>query len=156
MTPVRILIAAALAAVAASCAPFEPQSLTAQPQLQTPPEGWLGADDPVVWNSFDDFAHLELSMPDAVKSQPRLYMLLRNEGVARLRAFGRESRETQSELPAAERRPYTLTISYRAPFETPGLFSLEGGSWDYTGGAHGNPADESVLWDKAEIGRAHV
>jgi hypothetical protein len=148
MPSFRILLTCAAVAVLSACAPTTPGSLSDAPQLQTPPADWTPADQPVVWNSFDDYAHLELSMPDAVRSQPYLYSNLRSADVAELRAFGRESRETQADLHPSERQAYTLIIGYDAPFETDRLYSLESESWSYTGGAHGNPAHEGVLWDK--------
>ncbi|GAA0645595.1 DUF3298 domain-containing protein [Brevundimonas lenta] len=149
MTSIRALLIVVLTAAATACAPTPPASLTDPVQLQTPPADWTAADQPVIWNSFDEAAQLELSMPDAVKTQPKLYSLLRREGVAELRAFGRDARQALNEMGADARTPYTQTIGYLEPFETAGLFSLQGGSWSYTGGAHGNPSDIAVLWDKA-------
>ena len=148
MSSFRILLACAAAVVLTSCGSTLPGSLTDAPHLQTPPADWVAADEPVVWNSFDDYAQLELSMPEAAKSQPGLYSTLRSTAIAELRAFGREAGEALAELPAAERHPNSLVIGYVDPFETDRLYSLHARSWSYTGGAHGNAGHDGVLWDK--------
>lgn len=137
------LTAALTAALAVSaCAP-------SRPTLQTPPPGWVRADEPVVWNHFDEVVELELSIADEVRTQPRLYDLLRNSGVDRLRAFQAEAREAQAGAPPSAGTPWTMFIGYGRPYETDRIFSLDGGAWSYSGGAHGNPDAASVLWDKA-------
>ena len=139
----HLALTAALAALAVpACAP-------SRPTLQTPPPGWVRADEAVVWNHFDQVVELELSIADEVRTQPRLYDLLRNSGVDRLRAFQAEAREAQAGAPPSAGTPWTMFIGYGRPYETDRIFSLDGGAWSYSGGAHGNPDAASVLWDKA-------
>ena len=142
--PRHLALTATLTAalVVSACAP-------SRPALQTPPPGWVRADETVVWNHFDQLVELELSIADEVRTQPRLYDLLLKSGVDRLRTFRAEAREAQAEAPPSAGTPWTMFIGYGRPYETGRIFSLAGGSWSYSGGAHGNPDAGSVLWDKA-------
>lgn len=45
--------------------------------------------------------------------------------------------------------PYSHTTEWKVVTEIPGWLSLSADRWEYTGGAHGNPWQESLLWDKA-------
>ena len=45
--------------------------------------------------------------------------------------------------------PYSHTTDWKVVTEIPGWLSLSADRWEYTGGAHGNPWSESLLWDKA-------
>ena len=44
---------------------------------------------------------------------------------------------------------YSHTTAWKVVTEIPGWLSLSAERWEYTGGAHGNPWSESLLWDKA-------
>lgn len=44
---------------------------------------------------------------------------------------------------------YSHTTAWKVVTEIPGWLSLSADRWEYTGGAHGNPWSESLLWDKA-------
>ena len=52
-------------------------------------------------------------------------------------------------VPPSAGTPWTMFIGYGRPYETDRIFSLDGGAWSYSGGAHGNPDAASVLWNKA-------
>lgn len=138
----RHALAAGVALALSACAP---DSQTVHPA----PSDWPRAPQPVVWNSFDSTAGLELSIPDAVKAQPALYPALRDEGVVALRDFLRTAHELRDGHPDLEERvPLTMVIGYDAPVETDRLFSLQETSWTYEGGAHGAATTDGVLWDK--------
>ncbi|MET4896216.1 DUF4163 domain-containing protein [Sphingomonadaceae bacterium jetA1] len=46
-------------------------------------------------------------------------------------------------------RPYSYEKTWKVVTDTPRFLSLSGDSYDYTGGAHGQPASSALLWDKA-------
>ncbi|MEZ0497021.1 DUF4163 domain-containing protein [Sphingomonas sp. IW22] len=46
-------------------------------------------------------------------------------------------------------RPYALNIEWKVVTETPRLLSLSAETYAYTGGAHGSPGFDALLWDKA-------
>ena len=50
-------------------------------------------------------------------------------------------------------RRYSYEKTWKLVTDTPRFLSLSGESYDYTGGAHGQPASSTVLWDK-KAGRA--
>jgi hypothetical protein len=45
--------------------------------------------------------------------------------------------------------PYSHSTEWKVVTEIPGWLSLSADRWEYTGGAHGNPWSDSLLWDKA-------
>ena len=46
-------------------------------------------------------------------------------------------------------RRYSYVKSWKLVTQTPRFVSLSGDSYDYTGGAHGQPASYGLVWDKA-------
>ncbi|MDE2412930.1 MAG: DUF4163 domain-containing protein [Sphingomonadales bacterium] len=62
---------------------------------------------------------------------------------------------TRDELAEAKKNPeffahtYAHSTKWQVVTEIPGWLSLSAQRWEYTGGAHGNPWFESLLWDKA-------
>lgn len=48
-----------------------------------------------------------------------------------------------------EFRPYESTHEWKVVTDTPRFLSLSAGTWVYTGGAHGSPGFDALVWDKA-------
>ncbi|WP_315761486.1 DUF3298 and DUF4163 domain-containing protein [Sphingomonas sp. Y38-1Y] len=46
-------------------------------------------------------------------------------------------------------RAYESTVAWKVVTDTPRLLSLSAETWAYTGGAHGSPGYDAVVWDKA-------
>jgi hypothetical protein len=46
-------------------------------------------------------------------------------------------------------RPYSYEKTWKVVTDTPRFLSLSSDSYEYTGGAHGQPASSALLWDKA-------
>lgn len=45
--------------------------------------------------------------------------------------------------------PYDAVVTWRLVTDTPRFVSLSADRYTFTGGAHGNPASDALLWDKA-------
>jgi hypothetical protein len=50
-------------------------------------------------------------------------------------------------------RAYDSTIEWKVVTETPRLLSLSADTYDYTGGAHGSPGFDAIVWDKVAARR---
>lgn len=149
---IRPLAASALILPLAACSPAAAPSPPSAPEPAVARQAEEPLETPPTWSRTNADAEVELTIPDAVKAFPDLYRKLHDEGVARLGDFARNAATGRAELtdpgePAPA--PWGMMIGYSDPVETDRLFSLQGGAWDYTGGAHGNPSNLSIFWDKA-------
>lgn len=120
----------------------------------TPPEAAapvvIPPEPPPTWSEADSQVEVSLHIDTAVEAHPRLYAQLVEDGRARLQTFARENRDYRARDPGLRARaPWSMEIGWGEPFETDRLFSLQGGEWFYSGGAHGNPSVSALLWDKA-------
>lgn len=145
--PLALLLLPLLAL--AACAPDGPgkSARVAPPEPAAP--AYVPPEVPPTWSAADSQVELSLHIDTAVEVHPKLYNQLLEDGRARLEAFGRETREARAGYPGSRTAaPWSMEIGYDRPFETGRLLSLQGGAWEYGGGAHGNPTTAAVLWDK--------
>lgn len=133
----------------AACAPDGAGKAAPATPPEAPAPAVVPPEPPPTWSEADSQVEVSLHIDPAVEAHPRLYAQLVGDGRARLETFARESRETRAEDPVSlAAAPWSMEIGYREPFETGRLLSLQGGAWFYSGGAHGIPSDDAVLWDK--------
>ncbi len=92
----------------------------------------------------------EYSFPAQAAAIPALKTKLDAE-LAKARVFiasEAKAAKADSKDSGFEYIPYASSMDWSAVTETPGWLSLFGRSYLFTGGAHGNPATEALLWDK--------
>jgi hypothetical protein len=104
---------------------------------------------PLNFDSRTPYAEVALRLPDAVVRQPDLHARLYAADVRDLRQFAEGAQADLSEFGGGGMRGYSRTITWTPGAETGKLVSLTREVTEYTGGAHGNLAYTSVLWDKA-------
>jgi len=149
---IRPVAASILILTLAACSPAAAPSPSPAPEPALDRQADQPLEKPPTWAQADVDAEVELTIPEAVKAFPDLYRKLHDEGVATLRTFARDAardRASMSDPGEPAPAPWGMMIGYSDPVETERLFSLQGGAWDYSGGAHGNPSNLSVFWDKA-------
>lgn len=151
----RILLAAtAMAALSVLWACKKPDDAAPPPAapVEAPAETPATSATPMRYAAKTGAAEVELTLPDAVKSQPDLQARLYAEGVANLKSFAEGAANEQAESggdEGAPTQPYTRSIEWSVGADTAKLLSLSSLTAEYTGGAHGNAAYGAVLWDKA-------
>jgi hypothetical protein len=143
------LLAAGLA-LSACQKPAEPPARKAAPPPVEAEAAPAAAETPLNYAARTDSAEVALKLPAMLKTQPDLHARLYAEGVHDLRAFAEgaanERAEAEGDTPLP---PYNRTIEWSVGADTAKLLSLSSLQSEYTGGAHGNAAYGSVLWDKA-------
>lgn len=100
----------------------------------------------------DGVIEFEYSYPAAAAAIPALKALLDadlDETQAKLRKGALEWREEAKKFPDAPDYVYSHTTAWKVVTDIPGWLSLSADRWEFTGGAHGNPWFDSLLWDKA-------
>lgn len=130
----------------------EPQEPAPQPApaVEEPEVTPADAGAPMSFEESSPYASVEMSFPDAIRSQPDLHARLYREGVRVLRQFSEGAQADRSEFQGEiELPPYARNIEYALALETGKLLSLRRLDYEYAGGAHPNNAYGSVLWDKA-------
>ncbi len=150
----RILSAGALMAALAlsSCKkPDEAPVEHAPPVIETAPPVATGGASPMNFAQKTDAAEVTLKLPRAIAAQPDLHARLYADGVRDLKAFAEGAANERAELAGEDgpSQPYERTITWTVGADTSKLLSLSSLQSEYTGGAHGNAAFGSVLWDKA-------
>ena len=153
MTLPRSLKAVAMLGVAvavlAACNRSEEET-AAPPAIPAGPSAAPASTAPLAYESKNAFANVKLTLPEAVKGQPDLHKALYDASVKDLQTFVEGAQADRTEAGGdGGMPPYERIIEYGNPVQTGKLFGLTGTSYEFTGGAHGNPAYLSVLWDKA-------
>ena len=100
----------------------------------------------------DGLIEFEYSYPVEVARIPALKALLDadlDETQAKLRKGALEWREESKKFGDAPAYVYSHTTAWEVVADIPRWLSLSAQRWEFTGGAHGNPWSESLLWDKA-------
>ena len=105
---------------------------------------------PLKYESKNQYAEVELTLPEAVKGQPDLHARLYAAAVRDLRQFIEGAQADRSEFGDDSGIPaYAKDVELTTAAETGKLLSLRQTSYEFTGGAHPNTTYASVLWDKA-------
>lgn len=154
MSMFRIVSAGALMAALALSGcnkPDEAPVKHAPPVIEpAPPVAAAGA-SPMSYARKTDAAEVTLKLPRAIAAQPDLHARLYADGVRELNAFAEGAANERAELAGEDSpsQPYSRSIVWSVGADTTKLLSLASLREEYTGGAHGNAAYGSVLWDKA-------
>ena len=120
------------------------------PAIPAGPNATAASTAPLAYESKNAFANVKLTLPEAVKGQPELHKAVYDASVKDLQTFVEGAQADRTEAGGdGGMPPYERIIEYGNPVQTGKLFGLTGTSYEFTGGAHGNPAYLSVLWDKA-------
>jgi hypothetical protein len=88
---------------------------------------------------------VSLRLPQALADTPELHERLYRDEVAGLRSFAKESAGGQPLVGG----PYQNDVAWTITAQTDKLLSLESTTYLYQGGAHGNTALQSLLWDRS-------
>ena len=150
MRHIPVLICAALLAACSGAKPDAPaQETQAAPSaLAVPAVPPAQARKVEVKNELMDFSY---AYPAAAAAIPKLKSWL-DADLAKQQEDTKQG--TLDERKSAkeggwEPRTYAHSTQWKVVTELPGWLSLSADRWEYTGGAHGNPWFETVLWDKA-------
>lgn len=154
MSRFRIVSAGALMAALAlsGCKkPDEAPVKHAPPTIEATTPAPAGAASPMSYAQKTAAAEVTLKLPPAIATQPDLHARLYADGVRELNAFveGAANERAEMEGEGAPTQPYERTITWTVGADTTKLLSLSSLQSEFTGGAHGNAAFGSVLWDKA-------
>lgn len=109
---------------------------------------------PMSYSATSPAAEVELKLPPALAHEPDLHARLYAEAVRDLKAFAEGAANERAESEGEEgdtapTQPYSKSIDWSVAADTSKLMSLSSISSEYSGGAHGNAAYASILWDKA-------
>jgi len=152
-----VMTGAALAVLALAWGCKKPEAPAHRP---APPPA-AGADatpaaaaTPMSYSSTSPAAVVELKLPAALAHEPDLHARLYAEAVRDLKAFAEGSANARAEEvgedpDSAPAQPYSKSIDWSVAADTTKLMSLSSIASEYSGGAHGNAAYASLLWDKA-------
>lgn len=154
MSRFRIVSAGALMAALALSGykkPDEAPVKHAPPTIEATTPAPAGAASPMSYAQKTAAAEVTLKLPPAIATQPDLHARLYADGVRELNAFveGAANERAEMEGEGAPTQPYERTITWTVGADTTKLLSLSSLQSEFTGGAHGNAAFGSVLWDKA-------
>jgi hypothetical protein len=145
-----LLLVGAAATVLAACNRKEEEAAAPPPAIPAGPAGAAAPNHPLAYESKNSFANVKLTLPDAVKGQPELHKAVYDASVKDLQTFVEGAQADRTEAGGdGGMPPYERVIEYGTAVQTGKLFGLSGTSYEFTGGAHGNPAYLAVLWDKA-------
>lgn len=100
----------------------------------------------------DGLIEFDYAYPAAAAAIPELKTLLDadlEETQAKLRKAALEWREEAKKFPDSPDYVYAHTTAWEVVADLPGWLSLSAQRWEFTGGAHGNPWFDALLWDKA-------
>ena len=145
------LVAVLTLAVVAGCNRREQEKAAAPAPAATAPDSTpADAAAPLTYESKNQYAEVELTLPEAVKGQPDLHARLYSTAVRDLRQFTEGAQADRSEFGGDSGIPtYSKDVTLNTAAETDKLLSLRQVSYEFTGGAHPNATYASVLWDKA-------
>ena len=154
MSRFRIVSASALVATLALSGCNKPDEAAvrhAPPVIEAAPPVAASGASPMSYAQKTDAAEVTLKLPRTIATQPDLHARLYADGVRELNAFieGAANERAEMEGEGAPTQPYERTITWTVGADTTKLLSLSSLQSEYTGGAHGNAAYGSVLWDKA-------
>ena len=106
---------------------------------------------PLTYESDTPHASVELTLPEAIKTQPDLHQMLYTTAVRDLTQFTEGAQADRTEAGGdGGMAPYDKSIAFTPAAETARLYSLTRVDSEYTGGAHPISAFRSVLWDKTD------
>ncbi len=103
---------------------------------------------PVAYKLEDGRMTTELTLDPALPAHPQLRARLYDDGMAAIREFEADVRRARAEQGGELDYNMELTLRWDAPVETARLVSADGMVWSFTGGAHGNPGFQAILWDR--------
>ncbi|MET4682463.1 DUF3298 domain-containing protein [Brevundimonas faecalis] len=142
-----LLLTVAVAATLAACQRKEKE---ASPEA-APPAAEAAATGPLSYESATPYAKVSLTLPEAIKTQPKLYADLYRQEVADLGRYAEGAQADRTEAGGdSAMGPYEKTIVYGGAVQTGRLFSAMRTDFDYSGGAHPNTVATGLLWDKTE------
>ena len=140
-----LLVTVAVAASLAACQRAEKK------EAEAPKAAAAAADGPLKYESATPYAKVSLTLPEAIKTQPKLYTSLYRQEVADLAKYAEGAQADRTEAGGESAMgPYEKTIAYGDPVQTGRLFSAMRTDFDYSGGAHPNTVATALLWDKTE------
>lgn len=145
--PLRaLLLTAAVAATLGACQRAEKKEPEAPAATAAAP-----ATDPLKYESATPWAKVSLTLPEAIKTEPQLYVELYRQEVADLSQYAEGAQADRTEAGGdSAMGPYEKTIIYGDAVQTGRLFSAMRTDFDYSGGAHPNTVATGLLWDKTE------
>ena len=144
-----LMLMGAAVAVLAACNRKDEEAAPA-PAIPAGPSAGAASSEPLGYESKNAFANVKLTLPEALKGQPELHKSVYDASVKDLQTFVEGAQADRTEAGGdGGMPPYERIIEYGNPVQTGKLFGLTGTSYEFTGGAHGNPAFLTVLWDKA-------
>ena len=157
--PIMVVLLAALAACKGS-APAQDKAAPSQAATATPAAGAtaVARADPAVARSVEDKTPLyefDYSYPAEAAAIPGLKAWLdadldeQRQGIKDGALEGRDAAK-DSGFPF---NPYGHSTAWQVVASLPGWLSLSAQRWEFTGGAHGNPWSEALVWDKASGAR---
>lgn len=117
---------------------------------------WFGTaaaqerDDSVQFSERTEAAEMSATLPRGVFDTPGLAVKLTRDAQRRMNAFAEDSGDAHKEYGGDEHwRSWTLEIKHEVTWQSTRLVSVLRQTWTYTGGAHGNVALDSVVYDRA-------
>ena len=98
-----------------------------------------------------ELSEFDYSYPAAAAAIPALREWLDADLVSRRAALAAEAREGKEDAKIGEYdfNPYMGSTEWKVVTDLPGWLSLSAEGYSFSGGAHGNSAFETILWDKA-------
>ena len=145
-----LILIAAVAGTLAACGRKAEETAAAPVAIPAAPTAGAVAASPLAYESKNAFANVELSLPAGLKGQPELHKQIYDASVQDLKQFTEGAQADRTEFGGDGGMPaYEKIVDYDAVVDTGKLFGLTGSTYEFTGGAHGNPGALSVIWDKA-------
>lgn len=98
-----------------------------------------------------DLASFDYAYPAAAGRIPALKAMLDGDLAEQQATITQQAREGRKDAKESgfPFNPYGHSTDWSVVTELPGWLSLAAQRWEFTGGAHGNPWSETLLWDKA-------
>lgn len=156
----RSLVAILAMLLPAACS--DKQDAAPQPQASASPAAAAAPSTPAappaqarkveVQNALIQF---DYAYPAEAAAIPALKGLLDADLDKRQREITAEAQEGRAEAKQSgyDFNPYGHSTDWTVVTDLPGWLSLTAQRWEFTGGAHGNPWTEALLWDKAASAR---
>ncbi|HWE46949.1 MAG TPA: DUF4163 domain-containing protein [Caulobacteraceae bacterium] len=144
---VLVLIIAAAFALLNPTHPAKRPAAAVGPQPPSPsaPAAPPAPPVPFAYSSKANGVDLSLKLPQALADAPELHARLYNSGMTELHTFAKQSAGQKNDIGV----PYEHDLVWTVAAQTDKLTSLESDTYEFSGGAHGNTALQSLLWDRS-------
>lgn len=148
-SPIRLLILSAVVVATLSACNRDDDKASAPASTATGDVVATTPATPLNYESKTPYAEVELTLAQAVATQPELHAQLYQTAVRELNQFNEGAQADRTEAGGdAGQAAYSRTIAFAPAAETSRLFALKRDDYEFTGGAHGNGVSSGVLWDK--------